>query len=342
MLPWRAGEPGSRDPYLVLVSEAMLQQTQVSRVEERFPAFTRRFPTVEALAEADVDDVLAEWSGMGYYRRARNLHAAARMIAREKDGVFPRSAVGLRELPGIGRYTAGAIASIAFDLPEPIVDGNVARVLQRVHGRDAASDDRAAQAWLWERAGAIAGAGESAGAVNEAMMELGATVCVPPPASPRCDACPLRGVCVARQAGTQMSIPRPKSRPGKKALYCAAAVLTREDHAILVEQRPMGGMWGGLWQAPTIESSEAPPTAPRVAAALGLSASMLRPEASFEHQTTHRRVLFQVWRAAGGLPPAYSPPRGIWMRTEQVERLALSNAQRRILLESEVGGTLFG
>ncbi|MFN7021574.1 MAG: A/G-specific adenine glycosylase [Phycisphaerales bacterium] len=319
----------------------MLQQTQVSRVDERFPAFMRRFPTVEALAAAEVDDVLAEWSGMGYYRRARNLHAAARMIVGEMGGAFPRTAAELRRLPGVGRYTAGAIASIAFGLAEPVVDGNVARVLLRIHGLDAGSDDREVQARLWAMAGWIAAASVSPGVVNEALMELGATVCLPAPATPSCGRCPLRGECLARRMGKQSEIPKPKVRRGKSVMYCGVVVVMRRDGSLLVEQRPTTGMWGGLWQAPTEESADAAPAADRLAGELGLDPRTLRPESIFEHHTTHRRVVFRVWRA-GDPGTAYSPPRGLWMSAEKIERLALSNPQRRILLESGVGGTLFG
>jgi A/G-specific adenine glycosylase len=338
-LPWRLGPAGSRDPYVVLVSEAMLQQTQVSRVLERFPRFMARFPDVSALARADEHEVLAEWSGMGYYRRAKNLHGAARMVVSEFDGRVPSEAGELRKLPGVGRYTAGAIASIAHGRAAAIVDGNVARVLLRVHGRDAASDDPAVQAWLWERAGAIVAATTQPGAVNEALMELGATVCTPPPALPRCGQCPLRERCEARRQGRQGEIPRAKARAKQKNLYCGVAVVARADGSLLVEQRPGTGMWAGMWQAPTLEDGVAAIGAEAMAAAVGLPRRALRPESGFEHQTTHRRVLFQVWRAE--VEPGFAARRGLWMRADKIANLALSNPQRRILLESAAGGTLW-
>lgn len=190
-LPWRAlGPDGWRDPYAVLVSELMLQQTQVARVVERFGAFMRRFPTVAALAGADEADVIALWAGLGYYRRARHLHAAAKRIVHEHGGEVPRAAAALRALPGVGRYTAGAIASMAMGQRVPLVDGNVARVLMRLEAR--AGDVAQGQAWAWERAGELVSSSTSAGAFNEGLMELGATVCVP--GRPRCEACPLAGV----------------------------------------------------------------------------------------------------------------------------------------------------
>lgn len=338
-LPWRAGPPGERDPYFVLVSEAMLQQTQASRVVERFPRFIERFPTVGALAAADEHDVLAEWSGMGYYRRARNLHAAARMIVEEFGGRVPREAADLLRLPGVGRYTAGAVASIAHGVPAPIVDGNVARVLLRLHGRDAATDDRSVQGWMWERAGELAASAKSPGALNEALMELGATVCTPPPSMPRCERCPVRALCAARALGVQGDIPRARARAAQRAMYCGVAVVVRADGSLLVEQRPGRGMWAGLWQAPTLESLDAAPTARQLSAEVGLAAGRLRPEASFEHRTTHRRVLFRVWRAE--VAADFAAGRGLWMKPERVAGLPLSNAQRRILLENARGGTLW-
>lgn len=338
-LPWRIGPAGRRDPYAVLVSEAMLQQTQVARVIERFPRFMARFPALAALASAPEQVVLAEWSGMGYYRRARNLHAAAGMIVEEFGGRVPTSVPDLRRLPGVGRYTAGAIASIAFDQPAPIVDGNVARVLLRIHGRDAAADDRSVQPWLWERAGGVAAATGRPGLVNEALMELGATVCLPAPAAPRCDRCPLAERCGAFRTGRQLEIPRARTRARPKFLYCGVVVLTRDDGRVLVEQRPPKGMWAGLWQAPTVEDPHGPVSAAAAAAAVGVPVRGLRPEAAFEHRTTHRRVVFQVWRAAAAA--GFEPARGVWMTAARIERMGLSNPQRRILLESAGGGTLW-
>lgn len=337
-LPWREGAAGTRDPYTVLVSETMLQQTQVSRVVERFPVFLRRFGTIAALAAADERDVLAEWSGMGYYRRARNLHAAAKMIVAAFAGRLPRGVEELRTLPGVGRYTAGAVASIAFGEPAPIVDGNVARVLLRIHGRDAAADDKRVQKWLWERATALVAATNKPGVLNESLMELGATVCTPPPSAPRCERCPVREVCEARRRGTQNQIPRAKARAKQRMMYCAVALVVRDDGCVLVEQRPATGMWAGLWQAPTVESASAV-GAKELATALGVATRALSPEAVFEHQTTHRRVVFQVWRAKTA--DGFAPKRGLWMTAEKIMRLGLASPQKRILMEAVPRGTLW-
>ncbi|MBX3385318.1 MAG: A/G-specific adenine glycosylase [Phycisphaeraceae bacterium] len=330
-LPWRDRPAGERDAYVVLVAEAMLQQTQVSRIADRLPKFLARFPTVSRLAAASQDDVLAEWSGLGYYRRARNLHAAARMVVDSHGGELPNDVESLRSLPGVGRYTAGAIASLAFDKHEPIVDGNVARVLLRLHGKKAASDDRAAQAWLWEQSTNLVRAAKRPGVVNEAIMELGATVCLPAPAAPRCERCPLASLCVARAQGTTARIPTVKSRSARKALYASTLLVRRRDGALLVEQRPGGGMWSCMWQAVTVERHDRHATAHELSVETGTRIAADTPDERFIHRTTHRDVHFEVWTGVPGRAKSPRPRRGEWVDPRRLSELALSNAQRRIL-----------
>jgi len=333
-LPWRGTVGQPRDPYGALVSEAMLQQTQVSRVVERFLKFMARFPTVHSLAAAEVGEVLALWSGMGYYRRARSLHAAARMVVERFGGVVPREVASLRELPGVGRYTAGAIASIALGEPAPIVDGNVARVLLRVYGRAVRPDDRATQPWLWERATEIAGAGAQNGPMgaavgNEALMELGATVCLPLPATPRCGDCPLASVCIARRAGKQMQIPLPKAATVRKPVYCASVVMHGKRGSVLLERRADTGMWAGMWQAPTIEREDRFPTRAELARAVGLRAADLAPRGIFTHATTHRSIECAVFATVGTMP--LRPLRGEWVSPASIADRGVSSAQQRVL-----------
>ncbi len=327
----RRGTKQRRDPYLSLVSEAMLQQTQVSRVIEKYVEFVGRFPTVESLAAADEHEVLGLWTGLGYYRRARNLHAAAKMVVAEFGGSVPREVEELQQLPGVGRYTAGAIASIAHGERAPIVDGNVARVLLRVHGKDAASDDKSVQGWLWERAIAMVHAADEPGVFNEGMMELGATVCVP--GTPRCEQCPLRELCVARREGRELEIPRPKQRAIRKGVHCAVVVIQRDDEALVVEQREGDGMWAGMWQAPTIERADRPPTAAEVGRAVGLAAKKLERSETFEFLATHRRMVFAVYRVSVG--EKYVPKRGAFHGRAAIARLGMSSPQRRVLLGKE-------
>ena len=240
-LPWRR----STSPWRTLVSEFMLQQTQVSRVEERFEIFLERFPTPAAMVDAGEDDVLAAWEGLGYYRRARFLHASAVAIVSEHGGLVPSDAEELLALPGVGRYTAGAIASIAFDRRAPIVDGNVARVVARLSGMDVQADDPDLITAAWSASTAMVEATDRPGSLNEAVMELGATVCTP--ASPRCDRCPIESACRGRARGIEGEIPRPKSRPVRTVVHIHL-VIVRRDNEILLERRPTGGVWGGLWQ----------------------------------------------------------------------------------------------
>lgn len=324
-LPWRTTP---RDAYQALVSEFMLQQTQVARVLEKFAPFLQRFPTVPLLATAPERDVLAAWSGLGYYRRARNLHAAAKMVMADFAGVIPSDVAGLMKLPGVGRYTAGAIASIVFGKPEPIVDGNVVRVLARLHAKEGASNDRGPADWAWERSAELVREAGSPARFNEGLMELGATVCVP--RGPRCGECPLRDLCRARQLGTQDEIPAPKAAGAKKVVHAAAVVVRDGRGQVLVEQRGEDGMWARMWQAPTLERvGGRPPGKSEVMRALGVSDVELVER--FTHQTTHREVRFTVWRGAA----AGEVIGREWMTLGKVATLGLSNPQRRVLLGTQ-------
>lgn len=247
-LPWRR----SRDPYRVWVSEIMLQQTQVERVKDFFTRFMAAFPDVHALAAADEARVLKLWEGLGYYRRARQLHAAARQLVAEHDGEFPRTANALRSLPGVGRYTAGAIASIAFDAPEPIVEANSRRVLARVAGYDQALDGRAGDEPIWRIAAAVVPE-RAAGRFNQALMDLGAMVCTPD--RPLCTSCPLASLCVAHQTQRTDAIPAKVGRRSTQQMR-EIAIVIRFGRRVLVEQRGPGEWWEGLWDFPRAGQSK--------------------------------------------------------------------------------------
>lgn len=240
-LPWRE----NRDPYRVWVSEIMLQQTQVERVKEFFTRFMARFPTVAALAAAREPEVLRLWEGLGYYRRARQLHEAARRIAGEHAGRLPESAAALQGLPGIGRYTAGAIASIAFGAREPIIEANSRRVIARLVGHTAAVGG-AGDEPLWRIAAKLVPAREP-GIFNQAVMELGALVCTPE--RPGCSRCPLASLCVAHRTGRVDEIPAMPPRREVKQLRETALVI-RHGGRVLVERRRPGEWWEGLWDFP--------------------------------------------------------------------------------------------
>lgn len=248
-LPWQQ----DITPYRVWVSEIMLQQTQVTTVIPYYERFMTRFPTVEALAEAPEDDVLQHWSGLGYYARARNLHKAAQQVVADHAGEFPRSVDALAALPGIGRSTAGAIASISMDLAAPILDGNVKRVLTRLHAVEGWPGQPKVHDQLWQIAEHYTPA-QRTGDFTQAMMDLGATLCTR--SKPACTICPLADLCAARAQGRQGEFPH--SKP-KKALPVKATwmLILQQDDDLLLYKRPRSGIWGGLWSFPEFPTAEA-------------------------------------------------------------------------------------
>lgn len=246
-LPWRS----ARTPYRVLVSEIMLQQTRAATVAPYYERWLRRFPEWKTLAAASRDDVLLAWKGLGYYARATNLHRTASVVRDRHGGRLPRDPALLRTLPGVGEYTAGAVASIAFGVPVPAVDGNARRVLSRLLDapRPSASRLRAEAARLLDP--------ERPGDFNEALMELGATVCTPK--SPRCDTCPVAAHCRARAAGTAQERPAPRPAPRIRRAEFAVAVAVDELGRTLLVRRPEVGLLAGMWEFPAVELRDAGP-----------------------------------------------------------------------------------
>jgi A/G-specific adenine glycosylase len=277
----------------------MLQQTRVETVVHYYERFLARFPDLHSLATADTDDVLGEWAGLGYYSRARNLQTAARQVVEEWGGEMPDDVEGLCSLKGVGRYTAGAVASIAFDRPAPVVDGNVARVLTRLLG--IREDVRSAPVVrrLWEEAEALA-RGRSPGDLNQALMELGATVCTP--RSPRCEVCPIAARCRARESGDPEAIPVKRPRPKPKRLEAAAAFLKRRGRVLAV-RRPPRGLLGGLWELPGGElgAAESPEEglARSMRERVGLTFGGTEKLGTVRHVFTHRILHLHVFRARG-------------------------------------------
>jgi A/G-specific adenine glycosylase len=291
-LPWRR----SRDPYAVWISETMLQQTRVETVVPYYERFLETFPDVRALATADMDDVLGAWAGLGYYSRARNLRAAAREIAEVHGGRVPADAEDLRALPGIGRYTAGAVASIAFDRPEPVVDGNVARVLCRLLGIREDIKRPQVEKRLWEEAAALA-RGSRPGDLNQALMELGALVCTP--AEPRCPACPLAGECDAHRRGDAAELPIKRPKPAARRVEAAAGWVRRRGKVLAV-RRPPSGLLGGLWELPggDLERREdlAAGLVRNLRERVGLAIRGVEYAGAVEHAFTHRRLRLHLFR----------------------------------------------
>jgi A/G-specific adenine glycosylase len=288
-LPWRR----TSDPYAIWVSEIMLQQTQVQTVIPRFGQFLRRFPTVAVLAAADETTVCEAWAGLGYYRRARHLHKAARQIVDQHGGKLPDSEAALRTLAGIGAYTAAAIAAIAFAEPVAAVDGNLVRVLARVLTLPGRASDPALVKRVREHAQELV-QGKHPGDVNQALMDIGATVCRP--TSPLCDDCPIRRHCAAHAAGNATAYPGPKVKAARQSIEIAFAWIEREGGVVL-EQRPLDGLWPGLWELP----SAAGPNA-KTALAKRLGQRLGRVIATVTHDLTHRRVQASVYRVDGAKP----------------------------------------
>ncbi len=322
-MPWRE----TSDPYAIWVSEIMLQQTRVDTVIPYWERWLERFPTVEALAEAELDDVLKEWEGLGYYSRARNLHSAARVVRERFNGRVPAEPETLRELPGVGEYTAGAVASIAFDVPTPAVDGNVRRVLSRLYDLESATP-----AQLRDLAAELV-PGERPGDFNQALMELGATVCTP--RSPACDACPVASWCQARKLGVQELRPLPRERKAVPEEVVETAVIIRDDGAVLLVRRPEDGLLGGLWEFPGDDGGRSP----FVAALLETGEADGRLD-EVVHTFSHKRVRYrpsvvrvrESGETAGDMGAAGGASGGdvAWARPEQLDAYALPVAQQKI------------
>ncbi len=324
-LPWRR----TRDPYAIWVSEVMLQQTQVATVIPYYERFLARFPTVAALARARLSDVLGSWRGLGYYARARALHRAAAEIARR--GAMPRTAEALRELPGFGRYTAGAVASIAFGERAPVLDGNVARVLARYA---AIEDDIRApnvRERLWALADRLVPA-DRPGDFNQALMELGALICTP--RGPTCLLCPVSATCEARKRGLVDRIPAPRKVRARIALSLASA-LVRRGERVLLARRAERGLFGGLWELPTATEDGASPSLARTLKAdLGVGVIVGPLIAEIERTLTHRDLRVRVYacEAAGGrLRPRGTYIEAAFKRRDELESLGMATAMSAAL-----------
>jgi A/G-specific adenine glycosylase len=326
-LPWRFAQHGA-DPYRVWLAEVMLQQTQVRTAIPYYERFLEAFPTLEALARAPEAEVLARWSGLGYYARARNLHAAAREALARHGGLPPRLDA-LRELPGFGPYTAGAVASIAFAIPAPVVDGNVARVLARLFLVDGEPSAPAVRA----RIGALAAAlvdPQRPGDWNQALMELGATVCRKP--APACARCPVAMGCAARAAGREAEVPPPRRRPARSAMRIACALVERGSELLIV-RRPPGGLWPGLWELPSADvhpDASAAEVRRALAARLGRGACIGASLAAVRRVLTHRTLALEAWSASA--PPAREPPGARWADPAGLASLPVSAAMRSLLV----------
>jgi A/G-specific adenine glycosylase len=316
-LPWQ----GTRDPYRVWLSEVMLQQTQVSAVIPYYERFLRRFPTVEDLAAASEDDVLQLWSGLGYYARGRNLHAAAKTVV--SMGFFPKKAEDIEALPGVGKSTAAAIAAFAFGERAAILDGNVKRVLARYFGIEGWPGEKAVETALWERANRLLPKSDIE-TYTQALMDLGATVCTR--TAPRCEACPVRTGCTARKANQTAEIPAP--RPRRALPQKAVTWLLLLDHGqILLEKRPAPGIWGGLWSFPEAPSKDLEGHCLRSFACDVQSTKTLD---TLEHGFTHFRLRIHPLLCQVTRKPTVQSPASLWIDVGDVSEAAVPSPVRTL------------
>lgn len=339
-VPWRDED----DPYRIWVCEVMAQQTRIQTVRERLPPFFAAYPTIEALAASDLDELMRAWEGLGYYARARNLRRAARRLvdAGGEPAVLPASVEELRALPGIGPYTAGALASIAFGRPEPAVDGNARRVLSRLFDLErptATALDEAARSLIAAADAGTAGAASRAGDVNQALMDLGGEVCTP--RSPGCDSCPVAAHCLALERGTVPERPPRKMRGKTPHHDIAVALVWRDDGRLLIQRRPPEGLLGGLWEFPggKVQADETPKQAAvrETREETGLDVRIREMAGRVDHAYSHFRITLHAFHAepVGGRLAASDEPRE-WVRTADLADYAFPTANRRIL--DDLGG----
>lgn len=322
-LPWRENQ----DPYRIWISEAMLQQTRVETVIEYFERFVKQLPTVADLAAASEDEVLALWSGLGYYSRARKLREAAIVIMEQHGGQFPRTRELALGLPGVGPYTAGAVLSIAYDLPEALVDGNVQRVFARIFALRGESGSGPLQKKLWDLAEQLVPKSGGSGEWNQALMELGATVCKPRDAD--CSGCPVESLCRARELDLVGELPEPKPRR-KPTEVRLEIFLVEQDGAFLLEKRPSGGRMAGLWQFPTLESAPGGELFPESFA--GPHGQLLRSSGEalgeLRHSITRYAIRADIRSAElqGDLPPNWK-----WFTRAELVSEAITGMTRKVL-----------
>jgi A/G-specific adenine glycosylase len=322
-LPWRK----TKDSYRIWVSEVMLQQTTVKIVLPYYSAFLQRFPTLQALAEEPEEEVLAAWSGLGYYHRARNLHRGAQAVAERHGGQFPRSLEAALAVPGVGLYTASAVLSIAHGLPLPVVDGNVRRVLARLLAlrgpqfrKDGPYYNRAEELLDPDRPGDW----------NQALMELGATVCLP--RKPACPACPLRQRCEARALGIADELPEGRPRRATVDVTVAAALVERDGRVLLV-RRPRGRLLDRMWEVPqtSLDSRGRPDLARELEERHGLRVVPGPLAVRARHAVTYRRITLEGYRTRLRPPLPEDPERFLWALPEEVARLAVASSTRKLL-----------
>jgi A/G-specific adenine glycosylase len=337
VLPWRARPGEAPDPYRIWLSEIMLQQTTTGAVGPYFRNFLERWPDVQALAASPLDDLLTAWAGLGYYARARNLHKCAKEVTNNRGGVFPETEEELRTLPGIGPYTAAAIAAIAFGRKAVVVDGNVERVMARIFAIDtplpqAKPEMRDAAASLTPK--------DRAGDYAQAVMDLGATICTP--RKPRCMLCPWADACIARRDGNPERYPVRAEKGEKPQRRSVAFVMMRDDGAIWLRKRPESGLLGGMMEVPSLawKAEDVTPAQARRAAPLTLEWRELN--GIVRHGFTHFDMEFRVWvgRASRAAAKDLKGTGGLWCPIDQLGDMALPTLMKKVLAHAMRGAAL--
>ncbi len=322
--PWRVMPGQTPDAYLVWLSEIMLQQTGTDTVVAYYHRFTERWPTVHALANASLDEVLIEWAGLGYYARARNLHACARIVSKEFAGRFPDDQTALLKLPGIGPYTAAALSAIAFNRPAPVLDGNIERVISRLYA--ITTPLPAARTELRPLAGAVTNC-QRPGDMAQAMMDLGATLCTP--RAPDCAACPLQKHCAAYAQGIAETLPRRQRKAAQKKRVGAVFWLTRNDGSVLLRRRPEKGLLGGMMEFPGT------PWQADAAGVSGFAPANCNWRAlpgTVQHVFTHFKLELTVYAATSR---AGQPMDGIWARPDELQNFALPKLMQKVAAHAQ-------
>jgi A/G-specific adenine glycosylase len=327
-LPWRH----NRDPYRIWVSEVMLQQTTVAAVIPYFERFLRAFPTLAGLAAANEQEVLRLWAGLGYYRRARNLHRAAKILHEEHGGSLPDDAEVWSSLPGVGRYILGAVLSQAFDRRLPIVEANSQRVLCRLFGQDGDTSREPVKSWLWRTAGDLVPR-RRAGDFNQALMELGAMVCTPE--SPRCGECPVARGCSAHIDGRQHEIPRRVERKAPIDVQTVAVAIHKRGRVLLAQRGDDSSRWAGMWEFPHTDrrrGETVDAAAGRLLESIGIRADVERELLTVKHGVTHHRItltaLEATWRSGEFRSSAYAQVK--WVRPTELADYPAGSAQRKL------------
>lgn len=333
-MPWRK----TGDPYRIWVSEIMLQQTRVDTVRDYYRRFVKAFPTVEDLAEAEQDDVLKLWEGLGYYSRARYLHHAAQQVVREHGGTVPRDYDDIRELKGIGPYTAAAVLSIAYNEPHPVLDGNVMRVISRIFASDANIKKSKTQRHFRRLAGELLDS-DRAGDFNQAMMELGATICTP--TSPSCKKCPVQSACAAFADGNPEDYPlTPESKPVPHHDVAVGLVFDDNGH-ILIQRRPEDGLLGGLWEFPGGKAKDGESMDEACARELreevGIEVEVEAPFYTLSHAYSHFKITLYAFRCrlVAGEPTSEEGQPITWVDVEGLDDYAFPRANRKLIEELE-------